>query len=157
MTRKRRFTIFFLSAGFMSVFILFSLSGRQDGNIPKMVKNLFPASRAKEALLNTEVQEIIISTQALCHLKCFGITDNQLRDALQDNGDVDLMNDKTDVHKNPKVYFIEVEIGSKTYYVLAHAIFGVEKLANDIKQVQKGKTLINEFRLVDEDKKCDCQ
>lgn len=157
MTRKRRFTIFFLSAGFMSIFILFSLSGRQDGNIPKMIKYLFPSSRAKEALLNTEVQEIIFSSQALCHLKCLGISSNHLLQSLHENGDVDLMNDKTDVHKNPKVYYIEVEIDTKTYYVLAHVIYGVEKLANDIKQVQKGKTLINEFRLVNEDKKCDCQ
>ncbi|MFM7023137.1 MAG: hypothetical protein ACKOXB_09180 [Flavobacteriales bacterium] len=158
MTRRRRFTVFFISFGLMSIFLFVTLAGRQDNILDKLFGNMFPSSRAKTALLNEEVQEILFSSKAKCHLQCLNISEKQLIQALNENGDVDLMNDKTDVHKSPKVYYMETEVGTKTYFVVIHAIFGVEKMVDEmIKKVDKGQSFIDEVGIVGEKSSCACQ
>ena len=156
MTRRRRFYIFFMSAGLTTLVILATLYLRKDSNVSDSYSNMMPSSRAKIALLG-EAQEINFNAKTICTLACLKITQEQLKKALEQDGEVDLMNDKTDTHKPVKQYYLETSIGTKTIYVVANAVFGKVYLEDGVKAIKKGTTLISEIGFVDEDTKCDCK
>jgi hypothetical protein len=156
MTRRRRFYIFFMSAGLTSLVILVTLYFRKDSNVSDSYDNMMPSSRAKVAILG-ETQDINFTAKATCLLKCLNMTEDQLVKALEQEGEVDLMNDKTDTHKAVKQYYMETSFGTKTIYVIVNAVFGRLYLEDGVKMTKRGTSLIGEIGIVDETSKCDCK
>lgn len=146
-----------MSAGLTTLVILATLYFRKDSNVSDSYSNMMPSSRAKIALLG-ETQEINLTAKSKCILSCLNLSEKQLITALEKDGEVDLMNDKTDTHKPVKQYYMETSIGTKSIYVVANAVFGKVYLESDgMKNTKKGTTLISEIGYVEEKTNCDCK
>ncbi len=134
---------------------MLTLYFRQDNNVTTSIKNMIPDSRAKEALFDP-MQDIIFTPKASCLLACNGIGNQELIAALENEGDVELGHDSTDVHVFPKRYYIEVPIGTKNYYVIVKAVLGQIKGDIDHKEIKRGQTFITNIGLIDQAEKCAC-
>lgn len=132
MTRRRRFFIFFASAGIMSLFLFFSLSVRQDDPIKKWTQWL-PANKVKSMILDRHTatgemlaKNIIYTDVAKNSLKELNITELEVRHGLNE-ADVIFSHDLTKSRAKPKQYYLSFEYLNKQYFAV---IAVTEKYSN---------------------------
>lgn len=121
MTRKRRFFIFFASAGAMLLFLLFSLSVRQDDPLKKWSQWL-PGNKVKAMILDREnatgdvlAKNIIYSDSAKLSLEKFNISELEVRHGLRE-AEVVFSHELTAARENPKKYYLEFELLKTAYF-----------------------------------------
>ncbi len=129
MTKGRRFFIFFSSAGIMTLFLIFTLSVREDKPLDKYMEWL-PNNRVLSMILErTDAQnkvypkhvEFLDST--VNAIDEFGITQLEVLHALKD-GNVEFSHDRTKPRQSPKEYYVLVEINDIEYFVMARVFVG---------------------------------
>jgi hypothetical protein len=139
MTRKRRFIIFFTSAGITSIFITFSLMQREDDPLNNNAVSWLPGNRVKSAIMESKIS---LSDSVQCIATCHNTSKIQITKGIHD-GDVEFNHDRTNVHKAPKTYYIEIPLNNKEYFVLV--------------DVRTATTVVTDFGLLDEKKECNCK
>ncbi len=129
MTKGRRFFIFFSSAGIMTLFLIFTLSVREDKPLDKYMEWL-PNNRVLSMILErTDAQnkvypkhvEFLDST--VNAIDEFGITQLEILHALKD-GNVEFSHDRTKPRQSPKEYYVLLEINDIEYFVMARVFVG---------------------------------
>lgn len=129
MTKGRRFFIFFSSAGIMTLFLIFTLSVREDKPLDKYMEWL-PNNRVLSMILErTDAQnkvypkhvEFLDST--VNAIDEFGITQLEVLHALKE-GNVEFSHDRTKPRQSPKEYYVLVEINDIEYFVMARVFVG---------------------------------
>ena len=139
MTRKRRFIIFFSSAAFMATIIVFSLMLREDDPLNNNAVSWLPGNRVKAAILESKFS---LSDSVQCLATCHKTSEKQIIAAIHD-GDVEFNSDRTNVHKSPKTYYIEMPLNRKVYFALV--------------DMYHSSTVVRDLGIVDENKACPCQ
>lgn len=129
MTKGRRFFIFFSSAGIMTLFLIFTLSVREDKPLKKYMEWL-PNNRVLSMILErTDAQNkvypkhIEFLDSANQAIQTHNVTELEVIHALKD-GDVEFSHDRTKPRINPKEYYILIEINGEEYYTLARVFTG---------------------------------
>jgi hypothetical protein len=127
MNKKRRFFIFFASAGIMCFFIYFTLAVRPDNPLKKWGQWL-PNNKVITMILDRETaagsvpRRIYYSDAAKVKMDCHNISELELLHNLR-NGDVEFSHEKTKPRENPKKYYVIETINKADYYV----VVGVSK------------------------------
>lgn len=125
MERKKRFFLFFSSAGLMTVFIIFTLSFRDDNPLEAWLGWL--PERRVLTMVNEHVladgkrkpKAIEYSPIAECALKAYNLSPLEISHALK-KGDVFFRHDSTFVQEKPKKYVLEIEVDFQPYFVQVH-------------------------------------
>ncbi len=139
MTRKRRFIIFFTTAGITSIFIVFSLMVREDDPLNNNAVSWLPGNRVKSAIMESKLS---LSDSVQCLAACHNTSKIQITKGIYD-GDVEFNHERTNVHKAPKTYYIEIPLNNKNYFVTV--------------DVRPSSTTVTDFGLLDEKKTCNCK
>ena len=141
MSRRRRFFIFFASAGLMSAFIFFSLSVREDRPLDKWLQWL-PENKIKAMILDQPLADGKMIPRAFEYTASAdsaiaenGITRMEVRHYLR-AGDVVLSHEKSLPRNTPKQYYIEEEINHKRFFVVI--------------EVHRNYSLVTEFGILQE-------
>lgn len=123
----------------MSLFLVFSLSVRQDDPIKKWTQWL-PSNKVKSMILDrydatggTLAKNIIYTEKAKNSLIELNISELEVRHALQD-ADVEFSNDLTKARENPKQYYLSFEYLKENYF----AVIAVNETYSEV--IQLGKT-----------------
>jgi hypothetical protein len=122
MNRKRRFFIFFASAGLMCIFIYFTLAVRPDDPLGKWGE-WFPSNKVKAMILDRETatgvvpRRIYYSEEAKEIMSELNISELEVNHNLRD-ADVKFSHKKTLPRANPKVYYLVETINKVPYYVV---------------------------------------
>ena len=145
MTKRRRFAVFFASAGLMSVFIFFTLSYRQDKPLDKWIEWL-PGNRVQSMITNIDLadgkklsKKIIVSDSIQCQLKCFNITGLEIAQSFKDL-EVYFSHDLTTPRENVKKYVISSEINLEEFFFVVEIYPGytnVTKIADNKDFIKK--------------------
>lgn len=140
MTRKRRFFIFFMSAGLMSILLFISLLFRNDDPLHNTAVSWLPENRVKGFILAKE-NKLDFTDSVECLINCHQLSKQGVVDGIAD-GDVEFSHDFTNVDKAPKTYYISFEAGTKSYYVLV--------------DMMNERSVIKDLSLVEGNKNCSC-
>jgi len=122
MNKKRRFFIFFSSAGLMSLLIYFTLAVRTDDPLKKWGQ-WFPGNKVKAMILDRETasgtvpRKIYYSKIAERKMECLNISALEVLHNLRD-ADVEFSHKKTKPREKPKKYYLTESINKQKYYVL---------------------------------------
>jgi hypothetical protein len=141
MTRKRRFFIFFMSAGLMSILLFISLLFRNDDPLNNTAVSWLPENRVKGFILAKE-NKLDFTDSVECLIECHQLSKQIIVDGIAD-GDVEFSHDLTNVDKSPKTYYISFEAGTKSYYVLV--------------DMMNESSVIKDLSLVEGNKNCNCK
>ena len=125
----------------MSILLFISLLYRNDDPLNNTAVSWLPENRVKGFVLAKE-NKLIFSDSALCLMKCHELSKQMVADGIAD-GDVEFSNDKTNVDKAPKTYYISFEAGTKSYYVLVDMLHE--------------SSVIKDVALVEGIKNCECK
>lgn len=122
MDRKRRFFIFLSSAGLMSIFLLFTLSFRQDNPLKAWFAWL-PEPRVISMITEhvsadgeRRPKVISFSDDAKKALDEYSLTELEVIHSIRD-ADVLFSHDSTLVNENPKKYVVQIEVDLTPYYL----------------------------------------
>lgn len=122
MSKRRRFFIFFASAGLMCFFIYFSLSVRPDDPLKKWGQWL-PSNKVKAMILDRETatgivpRQVLYNDQAKKTMECLNVSELEVYHHLRD-ASVKFSHEKTKVRQKPKTYYLTEEINKKEYFVV---------------------------------------
>lgn len=133
MTKGRRFFIFFSSAGIMTLFLIFTLSVREDKPLEKYSEWL-PNNRVISMILERKgaqnkvyPKQIEFLDSAIQAADKYGITQLEITHALKE-GDVEFSHARSKPRQNPKEYYVLLEINGEEYFTLARIFTGRSEL-----------------------------
>ncbi len=122
MDRKRRFFIFFASAGLMCIFIYFTLAVRPDDPLGKWGQWL-PSNKVKAMILDRETatgkvpKKINYSEQAKKVMNELHVSELEVSHNLR-AASVKFSHEKTKPRETPKVYYLVEKINKISYFVV---------------------------------------
>ncbi|MFT6715480.1 MAG: hypothetical protein ACJA0Q_000107 [Saprospiraceae bacterium] len=122
MNRKRRFFIFFASAGLMCFFIYFTLAVRQDDPLKKWGQWM-PGNKVKAMILDRETasgtlpKRIYYNDQVKEKMERLNISALEIQHNLRD-ANVEFSHEKTKPRETPKRYYLIETINKTPYFVV---------------------------------------
>ncbi len=144
MTKRRRFFIFFASAGLMSLFLLFSLSVRPDDPLKKWSQWL-PSNKVKTMIMDRELatgtvvaKEMRYTEEALAVMECEQLSKLEVRHNLRD-AEIFFSHEKTNAQATPKLYYLEETIHDKAYFAVVAATQNYSKVV-EFGSLEEGAT-----------------
>lgn len=133
MNKRRRFVVFFASAGLMSVFIFFTLSYRQDKPLNKWIEWL-PGNRVESMITEIDLADgkklnkrITIEDNLQCDLDCYSITLLEISQSFKDL-DVYFSHDLTLPREKIKQYVVSSEVNLQEYFFVVEVYPGYSNI-----------------------------